>query len=241
MWGKHDETRAFLKSAIEAFEGVESITAGEAESVMEFLWKPAITAIEEMIYKEEQILFPICLDTLNDGEWWAIYRQSSDYGFCLYDPKDEWRPEIVETIVEAPVEPAKIKLPSGDFTLDELTVLLNTIPFDITFVDRDDSVRYFSQGRERIFERNRAIIGRKVQMCHPPSSVHIVQKILDDFKSGKQDKASFWITLKGRFIMIEYYALRDALGEYLGVVEVSQDLTEKRNLQGERRLVKNEQ
>jgi len=122
-------------------------------------------------------------------------------------------------------------------TPEELTAILNTIPFDLTFVDKDDTVRYFTQGRERVFDRNRAILGRKVQMCHPPGSVHIVQQILEDFKSGKESRSPFWITLKGRFIQIEYFALRSKHGDYLGTLEVSQDLTEKRALTGEQRLL----
>ena len=104
-------------------------------------------------------------------------------------------------------------------------------------MDRDDRVRYFTQGRERIFVRTRAILGRKVQLCHPPSSVHIVERILEDFKSGRQDRAPFWINLKGKFIHIEYFAMRDREGNYLGTLEVSQNLTEKRGLQGEQRLL----
>jgi DUF438 domain-containing protein len=119
----------------------------------------------------------------------------------------------------------------------ELTTILNTIPFDLTFVDKDDTVRYFTQGKERIFARNRAILGRKVQLCHPPSSVHTVEKILDDFKSGGQDSAAFWINLGGKFIHIEYFAMRDNDGNYLGTLEVSQDLTEKRKIKGQQRLL----
>ena len=115
--------------------------------------------------------------------------------------------------------------------------LLNTIPFDLTFVDKDDTVRYFTQGRERIFTRTRAILGRKVQLCHPPSSVHVVEKILSDFHAGKESRAPFWITLNGQFIHIEYFALRDDEGNYLGTLEVSQNLTEKRGLEGEQRLL----
>ncbi len=115
--------------------------------------------------------------------------------------------------------------------------MLNTIPFDLTFVDKDDTVRYFTQGRERIFSRTRAILGRQVQFCHPPKSVHVVQQILDDFRAGRHERAQFWLELKGRFLSIEYYALRGDAGEYLGCLEVSQDLTEKRALQGEQRLL----
>jgi len=115
--------------------------------------------------------------------------------------------------------------------------MLDTLPVDITFVDRNDKVKYFSQGKERIFDRNRAIIGRKVQLCHPPESVHVVQKIIDDFKSGKAERAPFWINLSGKFIHIEYIALRDEKGTYLGTLEVSQDLTQKRALAAEQRLL----
>jgi len=240
MWGKHDETRGLLKTAIEVFEGVQSINAAEAKSVLDLLLRPAATAVDDMIYKEEQILFPMSLDEITESEWYQIYRQSTEIGFCLYDPIDEWKPAITETTKDEDVHRDKIRLSSGSFTPAELTAMLNTIPFDITFVDKDDTVRYFSQGNERIFERSRAIIGRKVQLCHPPSSVHIVQKILNDFKSGAENKASFWINIKGSFIMIEYFALRGENGEYLGTVEVSQNLSEKRELQGERRLLKYE-
>ncbi len=122
-------------------------------------------------------------------------------------------------------------------TQEELGIILNTIPFDMTFVDKDDTVRYFTQGKERIFARTRAIIGRKVQLCHPPSSAHIVEKILQDFKSGKKESAAFWLTVGGRFIHIEYFALRNKEGAYLGTLEVSQDLTDKRNLQDESRIL----
>jgi DUF438 domain-containing protein len=239
MWGKHDEVREMMKAAQEAFQGTGTISAGEATSLAELLLKPASTAIEEMIYKEEQILFPMCLDTLTDADWYQIYTQSQEeIGFCLYDPVDEWAPEGVEPVREETASAGRVRLPSGSFTTEELTTVLNTIPFDMTFVDKDDTVRYFTQGKERIFHRSRAILGRKVQLCHPPSSVHTVQKIIDDFRAGRQDQASFWITLRGRFIMIEYYALRDAKGNYQGTLEVSQDLTEKKQLEGDRRLLK---
>ncbi|MFH1892836.1 MAG: DUF438 domain-containing protein [Candidatus Zixiibacteriota bacterium] len=237
MWGKHDETRALLKAAIEAVNAAGEISAVDARTVAELVLKPAANAIEEMIYKEEQILLPMCVDTLNDTEWYAIYQQSSEIGFCLYDPEDSWRPEGMPNDTKPASEQEQIQLPSGSVTVPELTAMLNTIPFDLTFVDKDDTVRFFTQGRERIFARNRAILGRKVQLCHPPGSVHIVQKIVDDFRSGKASSAPFWITLGGRFIHIEYYALHDENGNYLGTLEVSQDLTEKKKLEGEQRLL----
>ncbi len=130
-----------------------------------------------------------------------------------------------------------IQLPSGSFTSKEIMAILNTIPADMTFVDKNDKVKYFTQGKERIFARNRAIINRDVRLCHPPGSTHIIERILDDFKSGKASHAPFWIQMKGKFIKIEYFALRDENNEYLGTLEVSQDLTENRKLEGEKRIL----
>lgn len=237
MWGKHDETRELLKGTLEALGATEGITVEEAKTVIDLVLEPASKAVDDMINKEEEILFPMCLDTLRDEEWLQIERQSIEYGFCLFDPKVKWSPEGVELEEVVSEEIDKIQLPSGSFNVEELTAILNTIPFDMTFVDKDDKVKYFTQGRERIFARSRAILGRNVRQCHPPSSVHAVEKILDDFKSGKEDHTAFWITLKDRFIHIEYFALRGEDGEYLGALEVSQDLTEKRKLEGEQRLL----
>lgn len=237
MWGKDDEVRQLLKNASQTLQSATQLSAAEAKSVIELVLQPATSAIREMIFKEEEILFPMCLDKLGEAEWYSIYTQSPEIGFCMYDPTVEWKPEGAHETVREPADESRMQFPSGSLTPSEMRVILNTIPFDLTFVDRDDTVRYFTQGRERIFDRNRAIIGRKVQMCHPPSSVHIVQRILDDFKSGKANRAPFWINLRGKFIYIEYFAVRDEEGTYLGTLEVSQDLSEKRALTGEQRLL----
>lgn len=237
MWGKHDETRELLKGALEALGEKERINLDDAKTVIELVIKPASKAVADMIGKEEEILFPMSLDTLDDAEWFEIEKQSLEYGFCLYDPKEIWTPEGVKPDDSIPEERDKIQLPSGSFTVTELTTILNTIPFDLTFVDKEDRVKFFTQGKERIFARSRAILGRTVQQCHPPSSVHVVEKILDDFKSGREDHAAFWINMKDQFIHIEYFALHDEDAKYLGTIEVSQNLTEKRKLQGEQRLL----
>lgn len=237
MWGKHDETRELLKAALEGL-AVADISLEELQSLTELVLRPAVESVEGMISKEEEILFPMSLDTLTDEEWHEVERQSPEYGFCLYDPQVVWAPKTQSRDEPSASAADSIRLPSGSFTTAEITALLNTIPFDLTFVDKEDRVRFFTQGKERIFARSRAIIGRKVQQCHPPSSVHVVEKILDDFKQGRQDHAPFWIQMNGRFIHIEYFALRDAEGRYLGTIEVSQDLTEKRSLEGEQRLLK---
>lgn len=237
MWGKHDETREHLKAAIEAVREIGLNDADQIGTVIDLAFEPLLQSIEGMIMKEEEILLPMCMDTLTVDEWYAIYQQSIEYGYCLYDPTVEWKPEGVTPQATGSSEAGRIQLPSGSFTPTELDAILNSIPFDLTFVDADDKVRYFTQGRERIFSRNRAILGRSVQMCHPPSSVHIVDQILNDFKSGKETAAPFWINMKGRFIHIEYFALHDKDGKYLGTLEVSQDLTSKRALGGEQRLL----
>ncbi len=243
MWGKDDEVRELIRGALEALDAVEGSSVEEAQGVIDLVLRPALEAVREMIFKEEEILFPMCLDTLSEGEWYAVYQGSPQIGFCIYDPEAEWKPTKAFSVEEEEPEQAeavsneRVQFPSGSLSPKELKHILNTIPFDLTFVGADDRVKYFTQGRERIFERNRAIIGRKVQMCHPPGSVHIVEKIVADFKAGRASHAPFWIQLHGKFIHIEYFAIRDDDGEYLGTMEVSQDLTGKRALEGEQRLL----
>lgn len=236
MWGKHDEARDLLKQALHALD-MPAVSVEQMKLKIEVNLAPAAKAIPDMIMKEEEILFPMTLDKLTDAEWYEIYRQTNEIGYCLYDPDVEWRPAGITPVHTSQAEGDAVKLPSGSFAVNELLAILNTLPVDLTFVDRDDKVKYFTQGKERIFDRNRAIIGRDVRMCHPPSSVHVVEQILSDFKSGKETSAAFWIQMGSRFIHIEYFALRDADGSYLGTLEVSQDLTEKRALQGEQRIL----
>ena len=237
MWGKHDEIREQLKAVHEALDAEGEISQDDMNSLIDLLVKPTTEAIEEMVFKEEKILFPLCMEKLTDSDWFEIHNQSVEIGFCLYDPKVSWKPDGVTAKQEERVEADKIQLPSGSFTSEELLNVLNTLPIDITFVDKNDKVKYFSQGEHRIFDRNRAILNRSVQMCHPPSSVHVVEEILTDFKSGKQNLAPFWIQMGDKFIHIEYFAVRNEKGEYLGTLEVSQDLTKLRQLEGEQRLL----
>jgi len=237
MWGKHDETRELLKAAIEAISTPGEITPDEAAAVADMVIWPAIQAIPAMIMKEEEILFPMCMDKLSEEDWYAVYQQTSEFGYCLYDPQDEWKP-LGAPVGELAYQPKNgILLTTGRFDINELEALFKALPVDITFVDKDDRVKFFSLGADRIFTRNRAILGRDVRMCHPPSSVHIVEQILGDFKTGRENSASFWINMQGRFIYIEYFALRGKDGEYLGTIEFTQDLTHLRKLEGEQRLL----
>lgn len=242
MWGKHDETREMLKLTLDGLQQIDSINKDEAQAYNTLAVIPAIEAVEDMIYKEEKILFPTALDLLTEQDWYEIYLQSEEIGFCIFVPEDRWQPRggVHTDIIQIQAESNRIQMPTGSFTLEELIAALSTMPFDLTFVDKDDTVRYFSPGKERIFDRSRAIIGRKVQYCHPPKSVHIVNQIIADFKAGKQDQARFWIQLGTKFVYIVYYALRGDSGAYLGTLEVTQDLTEIRSLEGEQRLLKYE-
>jgi DUF438 domain-containing protein len=238
MWGKHDEIREQLKGSIEILK-TAGITKEELIASAELILLPAAKGVAEMIIKEEEILFPMLMDALSDADWYEIQKQSMEIGYCLYDPPKEWVPAGVEalSVDEIQKEGSKIQLPSGGFSTEELLAILNTLPVDMTFVDKNDKVKYFSQSRGRIFQRNRAIINRDVRHCHPPASAHIVDKILEDFKSGKQERAPFWINMGGKLIHIEYFALRNEKGEYLGTLEVSQNLNEYRELEGEQRIL----
>jgi DUF438 domain-containing protein/uncharacterized protein (DUF2249 family) len=235
MWTKHDEARALLRAAIAAVSGARSgaaVAAAASGAV-----RPAADALRQMTAREDDILLPMALDTLDEAEWVEVARQSAEVGFCLVEPETEWRAAAAAARAAGEEAAGRIRLPTGSFTVPELEAILNALPFDATFVDADDRVRYFTGGAERVFSRSRAVIGRQVQFCHPPSSVHTVEAILSAFKAGTQDRAAFWIELRGRFVHIEYRALRAADRKYLGCLEVTEDLTEKRALTGQRRLL----
>ena len=232
MWGVDDEIRALLK------ESARLAASGNAETTARLT--EALTRVEEMIFKEENILLPMLLETLLSEEWSKIARESAEIGYCLIDPPPVW--QASPSAVPEPEKPetsanGSVQLPTGFLSLQELTRVLDTLPVDITFVGKDDTVRYFSQGGERVFPRTKAIIGRKVANCHPPASVHIVEGIIADFRSGKKDHEDFWIRMGERFVYIRYFAVRDEAGEYLGVLEVTQDIAPIQAITGEKRLV----
>jgi len=249
MWGIHDQIRAEMK-ALKALAG--GLDVSRLETIRADYKSVAVT-MREMAYKEEKILIPTALELLREEDWGAIRAQEDEMGYFLIVPAREWRPithddlhvddfaapePAPQAVAPAPELPAGLlPLNTGALWLDQIDLLLRNLPVDVTYVDEHDEVRYYSQTRERIFERTPAIIGRKVQNCHPPQSVHVVQRILDDFRSGKRSTADFWIHMGGRFVMIRYFALRDSGGAYRGTLEVTQDATELRALQGERRLL----
>ena len=239
MWGKDDEVRGLLKEAhagIADVDSIEQLKTLEADALTSLL-----DEAEGMVQKEEDILFPTSLEKLQTEDWADVLRQSDEVGYAFIDPPAEIS-SLMESLKHAVTEEAflrdgAVSFPSGSLLPDELMGILNALPVELTFVGPDDKVRYFSEGRDRIFVRTRAIIGREVKNCHPPGSVHLVEKIVDDFKSGQRDDAEFWLEIGGRFIHIEFVALRDAHGEYMGTLEIAGDVTHLRNLQGERRLL----
>lgn len=237
MWGVDDEIRAQLKVVI----GLLSQGERKIDELMEKA-EEAINRVKEMIFKEENIMLPMLLETLTQEEWKLIAEESKEIGY-LVDKVPVWTP-AKEGVIEKEENYSKdnndagvIKLPTGLFELEELTAVLNSLPFDITFVDKNDVVKYFSEGKERTFPRTKAIIGRNVSNCHPPASVHIVEKIVEDFKNGIKDHEDFWIKMGDKLVLIRYYAVRSETGEYLGVLEVTQNIKPIQEIEGEKRLM----
>jgi DUF438 domain-containing protein len=234
MWALHNDIREMFKRTLQAVVD-ENREATLSEG------KTLVTTVSDMIYKEENILFPMAMETLSESEWGRVQEGGEELGFTLIEPEDQWKPAAGPEAESPPVRSgageAPLWLSTGGLTPKQLDLILTTLPVDITFVDADDKVQYYSAQPERIFPRSPGIIGREVANCHPPSSVHVVEKILEGFKGGEKDTAEFWLQLGGKFIYIRYYAIRDEEGVYQGCLEVSQDVTGIRALEGERRLL----
>lgn len=237
MWAKDDDIRAALKRMNQAAHECPAIAA-QGRKLATASVSPALAAVEEMIFKEENILLPMSLQTLTENEWAEIWASSPKYGWCLVEPQDGYTPpKSADAATPAVPGDGTITMPTGHVTVEQLTSVLSTLPLDLTFVDAEDRVAFFSEGPQRIFARSKAIIGRKVQHCHPPGSVDIVERILGDFRAGRQNVAEFWIDFHGKFVHIRYFAVRDKEGKYLGTVELTQDIAPLRALTGERRLL----
>ncbi|MDP2790579.1 MAG: DUF438 domain-containing protein [Rectinemataceae bacterium] len=238
MWGKHDETRALFKEAKEALEAKDSKAAKPRGFYS--LARTLGAKIEKMIFMEEHILIPEATRRLSERDWAEIRQGEDAIGFAWVEPSSLYDAGIVlaKTRALAPVKAADLlDLATGRVPKELLDTALRTMPVDISIIDENDKVLYYSDAPHRIFPRSPAAIGRSVQNCHPQKSVDTVNKILTAFRKKEKTKARFWIEMGGRFILIEYYALYGAAGEYRGTLEVSQDLTELRALQGQRRLL----
>jgi DUF438 domain-containing protein len=239
MWGVHDEIRDQLKklrTALAAGARPEAASAGATLA----------RSLIEMVYKENKILLPLAMETFTNQEWASMRRGEDELGYAFSDPagpfpaQDRVPLPIVSATPSNPLPDTSesyLDLGTGRLSLEQVDMIFRHLPVDLSFVDSDGFVRYYSETPDRIFPRTPGAIGRHVTNCHPPKSVHMVEEILAAFSAGERDVAEFWIQMGDRFVHIRYFAVRDPGGAYLGCLEVSQDVTGIRALEGERRLL----
>jgi len=236
MWAKDDEVRQFLADA--ATKLADCATPQQATEALPALER-ALAAVEEMIAKEENILFPLAIEKLTAEEWAEIFESSSIFGWCLIEPGRGYKP-AASPKPKTNINPLSILLETGHTTVEQLKAILSTLPLDFTFVDADGRVAFYNDGPLRAFARSKAIIGRKVQYCHPVNSIGLVDRILADFRSGARDVAEFHVHIKQMYLHIRFFAVRDASKKYLGALEMVQDIAPIQRIQGERRLLDEE-
>jgi DUF438 domain-containing protein len=233
MWAIHDDIRAHLKDLRRALHsGDTALLVRTGEWVLQ--------EITDMVGKEEKVLFPMALELLDAGDWARVKTGEEEIGYAWIPPAPAWPPSSSGPTAAAADPGARagaVGLATGRLTPEQIDLMLTHLPVDISFVDENDTVLYYSATPERIFPRTPGVIGRNVQNCHPPKSLDVVKRILTAFRAGERDTAEFWIDLRGKFIHIRYFAMRDAAGAYKGSLEVSQDVTAIRGLRGERRLL----
>lgn len=227
MWTLHDQIRGQLRQL------ADCVGSGRDDAAFIALAGSLVFSMHGLVTKESLILFPAAAELFSAEEFADMLAQSFDYGFALAEPPKHPADPINTGAGDAFV----IDSATGRLSVEEALLIFNTLPVDITFVDENNKVRYFNKARDRFFPRSPAVIGRDVSRCHPAESVHVVMEIIEAFRSGRQDTASFWLELKNRMLLIRYFALRTETGLYRGVLEVSQDVTGIRSLEGQRRLL----
>ena len=239
MWGVDDEIRAKIKSVKLDLTNY----LGNKEELIEKI-NDTTHQIKEMIYKEENILFPMSLETLTEDEWIVVYKESDEIGYALIVPENDWEfKRVKKQEEENPEEEVEerfdghIKFENGSLSVEQLRGIFDILPGEVSFVDHNNKVRFFSKGEHRIFARTKAVIGREVENCHPPKSAHVVDKIVSDFRNGIKDSEDFWIDNGEMFILIRFFAVRNEKGEYLGTLEYVQNVAPIRKLQGEKRIL----
>ncbi len=230
MWAVHDDIRATIKKA------QAHLKAGEADEFVKAALSAA-TQVTEMVFKEEHILFPMSLDVLGEQDWIKVRQGEEELGFAFVTPGNEWNPQFEDSTADDGKGLGRVYLEVGALTQDQVNLLFTHLPLEVSFTDENHVVRYYSQGKERIFPRSPGVIGRHVENCHPPKSLHMVREILRKFENGERDVAEFWIDFQDKFVHIRYFALRDEEGNFKGTMEVVQDVSGIRNLTGERRLL----
>ncbi|MFH1861694.1 MAG: DUF438 domain-containing protein [bacterium] len=239
MWMEHDIIRDTEKKIFALAEKRGELAFADfAQQLLQNARALRETMVSHF-FKENNILFPTALETFTPAEWEETVKQFDQIGYCCFSPKSvkpaEEKPEEKAAAVEG-----EIAFETGSLAPHVLEALLNALPVEITFVDHNDRLKYFSQSKEMVFTRTTAALGVTVQNCHPQKSVHLVNKILADFKSGKRDIAEFWIDFQGKKVYIRYYPVRDQNGKYLGCLEVTQNIAELQKISGQRRLLDEE-
>ena len=239
MWGVDDEIRDYIKNVYTLMDH-DLIDLQKLNQAV----REAVHHIQEMIFKEEEILLPMALEKLQIEEWKAIEESSSEIGYTLLGSVKRWNPkmnadlDISSQLAERQEQGNnQVQFDAGSMTPEEINSILNTLPLDMTFVGADNKVKYFTQGKERIFDRPKTIIGREVKHCHPPKSVHVVEQIVEQLRSGQKDHEDFWIKMGNMYVLIRYYAVRNKEGEFLGTLEITQDIKPIQEIEGEKRLM----
>ncbi len=236
MWGVDDEIREKIKRSVKLLSD-ENISPSDAVSSV----REAIEQLIEMIFKEEEILLPMVTDVFTQEDWQAIEEGSSEIGFSFISQPQKWNShedKIKNIESKNDLNDGKsILFDAGTLLPEEINAILNTLPLDMTFVDANNRVKYFTQGKERIFDRPKTILGREVKNCHPPKSVHVVEEIVKQLMSGEKDHEDFWIKMGEMFVYIRYFAVRNKEGKYLGTLEVTQNIKPIMELEGEKRLM----
>jgi hypothetical protein len=228
MWSFHDDIRRNLKEVIHLLD-ISVIDLSRFNRLSGDIFFN-IYAIK---FREERILFPVISVIVSEEKLNALLPESIEIGFPYVQPEVPGG----NASVSKNEKTVDVDLKTGSLSPEQIRLIFNHLPVDITYVDENNKVKFFSTPEKRIFRRTNSIIGRDVKNCHPHESVHVVEQIVEAFRNGEKDKASFWIQMKGEFILIQYFAIRDESGNYKGVVEVSQEITEIRNLNGEQRLL----
>lgn len=235
MWMEHNQLRENKKQLKTLIDNSTRISFSDFKEQLSKLISSIKSILDAHIYKENNILFPVAQRVITEREWIDIREDFDEIGYCCFTPLIEKPP--IEKIAKEEKPMDTLQFDTGNLTKEEIEAILNTLPIDITFVDKDDTVKFFNKAEKRIFVRTKAILGRKVQLCHPQKSIHIVNRILEAFKKGEKDVAEFWINKDGHLIYIRYFAVRDKNGKYLGTIEVTQDITDLKKIEGEKRLL----
>ena len=185
-----------------------------------------LTRAQEMIYKEQNILFPICAENFSKEEWYQIYKDTAQYEDIFGVKRIAWSEAdaaLATQTSKSSGDDNAIGLIGGTLTVDQLDAMLNTMPMEVTFVDHEDINRYFNDG-EKVFKRPTTAIGRDVYSCHPPKVEPIVRGIIDSFRKGDRDNVAVWLEKQGRPFYVNYMAVRDQNNNYIGTLELVQDM-----------------